>query len=100
MVNNERALNNIIQKPDIAFAGMVDFSKIGDSNSYGSARSSHSRTTEVTHLSEMDCRDKSPDKPSLAILLFFTVLNRGLSHVKGQTFKIISHPSKRRWDEK
>jgi len=73
---------------------------IGDSNSYGSAPSGHSRTTEkVTQSSEMHCWDSS-DKPSLAILLFFKVLNRGLLHMKGQTLKIIFHPSKRKSDEK
>jgi len=66
---------------------------IGDSNSYSSAPSGHSRTTEkVTQSSEMHCWDRSSDKPSLAILLFFMVLNRGLLHMKGQTLKIIFHP--------
>jgi len=36
----------------------------------------------------MHCWDRSSDKPSLAILLFSTVLDRGLLHVKKQTFKI------------
>jgi len=72
---------------------------IGDSNSYGSAPSGHSRTTErVTQSS--DCWNRSSDKPSLAILLFFMVLNRGLLHMEGQTLKIIFHPSKRKSDEK
>jgi len=74
---------------------------IGDSNSYGSAPSGHSRTTEkVTQSSEMHCWDRSSDKLSLAILLFFMVLSRGLLHMKGQTLKIIFHPSKRKSDEK
>jgi len=66
---------------------------IGDSNSYGSAPSGHSRTTEkVTQSSEMHCWDRSFDKPSLAILLLFMVLSRGLLHMKGQTLKIIFRP--------
>jgi len=48
----------------------------------------------------MHCRDRSSDKPPLAILLFLTVLNRGLLHKKGQTLKIIFHPFKRKSVEK
>jgi len=53
----------------------------------------------MTQLSVMRCRDKSSDKSSLAILLFFTVLSRALLDVNGQTLKIIFHPSKRKSDE-
>jgi len=51
---------------------------------------------EVTQPSEMHCWGRSSDKPSLAILLFFAVLNRGLLHMRGKTFEIVLHPSKRK----
>jgi len=39
------------------------------------------------------------DKPSLAEFLFNAVLNRRSLDMKDRTFKIISHPSKRKLDE-
>jgi len=104
--NNPRlTYADVVEEVKDTFASIRDENTalldIGDSNSYGSAPSGHSRTTEkVTQSSEMHCWYRSSDKPSLAILLFFMVMSRGLLHMKGQTLKIIFHPSKRKSDEK